>query len=405
MPPMVETHLANTVLTNGARYYVDHAHPEYSTPECVDPLELVVHDKAGEEVLRRSMAGRRPRCSPTPRRRRLQEQLRRQGQLLRLPRELPHGPGRPLRQGRGRRRARTSSPARSSPAPARWAPRRRPSTRPRCPFQISQRAEFFEEVVGLETTLKRPDRQHPGRAPRRPRRFRRLHVIVGDANLSEVATFLKVGTTALVLAMIEDDAPPARDLTPADPVRAIHQVSADLTPVAARSSWPTARPPPPSRSSGSCSPPPASTPRSAGSRCSAATTVGRPVLDRWEAVLHGLETDPADLGHASSTGWPSASSSRPTGTATAATGTTTGSPRSTCSTTTCGPSGRSTPAWAWSAWSTDDDGGRGRDRAAPPRPGPGSGASAWPGGPRRWSPPTGTRWSSTSARTRSAASL
>ena len=60
MPPMVETHLANTVLTNGARYYVDHAHPEYSTPECVDPLQLVVHDKAGEEVLRRSMlaAGR-----------------------------------------------------------------------------------------------------------------------------------------------------------------------------------------------------------------------------------------------------------------------------------------------------------------------------------------------------------
>jgi proteasome accessory factor A len=55
MPPMVETHLANTVLTNGARYYVDHAHPEYSTPECIDPLELVCHDKAGEEIIRRSM--------------------------------------------------------------------------------------------------------------------------------------------------------------------------------------------------------------------------------------------------------------------------------------------------------------------------------------------------------------
>ena len=56
MPPLVETHLANTVLTNGARFYVDHAHPEYSTPECADPLEAVLHDKAGEEVLRRSMA-------------------------------------------------------------------------------------------------------------------------------------------------------------------------------------------------------------------------------------------------------------------------------------------------------------------------------------------------------------
>src|ERR1022692_537745 len=55
MAPMVETHLANTVLTNGARFYVDHAHPEYSTPECIDPLELVCHDKAGEEIIRRSM--------------------------------------------------------------------------------------------------------------------------------------------------------------------------------------------------------------------------------------------------------------------------------------------------------------------------------------------------------------
>src|SRR6202167_1730759 len=55
LAPMVETHLANTVLTNGARFYVDHAHPEYSTPECSDPMEAVLHDKAGEEVLRRSM--------------------------------------------------------------------------------------------------------------------------------------------------------------------------------------------------------------------------------------------------------------------------------------------------------------------------------------------------------------
>src|ERR1700674_1126827 len=55
MPPEIETHLVNTVLTNGARYYVDHAHPEYSTPECADALELVLADKAGERVLARSM--------------------------------------------------------------------------------------------------------------------------------------------------------------------------------------------------------------------------------------------------------------------------------------------------------------------------------------------------------------
>ena len=55
LAPMVETHLANTVLTNGARFYVDHAHPEYSSPECLTPLECLVYDKAGEEVLRRAM--------------------------------------------------------------------------------------------------------------------------------------------------------------------------------------------------------------------------------------------------------------------------------------------------------------------------------------------------------------
>ena len=55
-PPQIETHLVNAVLTNGARYYVDHAHPELSTPECANPLELVLYDKAGEEILRRSVA-------------------------------------------------------------------------------------------------------------------------------------------------------------------------------------------------------------------------------------------------------------------------------------------------------------------------------------------------------------
>ena len=65
-PPVVETHLANTVLTNGARYYVDHAHPEYSCPECADPLEVVRYDKAGEEVLRRSMIAARALMPDSP---------------------------------------------------------------------------------------------------------------------------------------------------------------------------------------------------------------------------------------------------------------------------------------------------------------------------------------------------
>jgi proteasome accessory factor A len=96
-------------------------------------------------------------------------------------------------------------------------------------YQLSQRAEFFEEIVGLETTLKRPIVNTRDEPHADPKRFRRLHVIVGDANLSEIATFLKVGSTAIVLAMVEDDAGPSRDLSLSDPVRALHQVSADLT--------------------------------------------------------------------------------------------------------------------------------------------------------------------------------
>ena len=63
-PPEIETHLVNTVLTNGARYYVDHAHPEYSTPECADALELVCADKAGERILARSMLAARRLVDP-----------------------------------------------------------------------------------------------------------------------------------------------------------------------------------------------------------------------------------------------------------------------------------------------------------------------------------------------------
>ena len=75
-PPQVETHLVNTVLTNGARYYVDHAHPEYSTPECADALKVAA-DKSGERVLARSMPRRPSPAGAGPGDRRLQEQLRR----------------------------------------------------------------------------------------------------------------------------------------------------------------------------------------------------------------------------------------------------------------------------------------------------------------------------------------
>ncbi|MFM8776593.1 MAG: proteasome accessory factor PafA2 family protein, partial [Actinomycetota bacterium] len=90
-------------------------------------------------------------------------------------------------------------------------------------YQISQRADFFEEEIGLETTLKRPIINTRDEPHCDPSKYRRLHVIVGDANMSEVATFLKLGTTAILLAMIEDEQLDA-SLMLATPVSAIRQI-------------------------------------------------------------------------------------------------------------------------------------------------------------------------------------
>ena len=103
-------------------------------------------------------------------------------------------------------------------------------------FQLTQRADFFEAEVGLETTLKRPIINTRDEPHADPEKYRRLHVIVGDANLLEVATFLKLGTTALVLSMIEDDYLP--DLTVANPVASLHEVSR-ICRAARRCVWPT----------------------------------------------------------------------------------------------------------------------------------------------------------------------
>jgi proteasome accessory factor A len=95
-------------------------------------------------------------------------------------------------------------------------------------FQISQRADFFEELVGLETTMKRPIVNTRDEPHCDPQKYRRLHVIVGDANMSQFATYLKLGSTALVLSMIEDDMFPQRLLI-AHPVHAIKQISRDVS--------------------------------------------------------------------------------------------------------------------------------------------------------------------------------
>ena len=95
-------------------------------------------------------------------------------------------------------------------------------------FQLTQRADFFEEEVGLETTLKRPIINTRDEPHADARKYRRLHVIAGDANMSEVSTFLKVGTTAIVLGMVEAGSI-SRRWAFDDPVRTMQQVSFDLS--------------------------------------------------------------------------------------------------------------------------------------------------------------------------------
>src|SRR5216684_1537957 len=191
--------LANVILTNGARLYVDHAHPEYSSPEVTNPRDAVVWDKAGEWIM--AEAARRaaeiPGTAPInlyknntdnkgasygSHENYLMNRSTPFADIVRnltpffVSRQVVCGAGRVGQGADGRNEG----------------------------FQISQRADFFEVEVGLETTLKRPIINTRDEPHADPEKYRRLHVIIGDANMSEVCTYLKVGTTALVLAMIED---------------------------------------------------------------------------------------------------------------------------------------------------------------------------------------------------------
>jgi len=225
MAPMVETHLANAVLTNGARFYVDHAHPEYSSPECISPLEGLLYDRAGEEVMRLAMNAAAQRYPEMPEIVVYKNNSDAKGnsygchENFLLSRDVPfaeviaavvpHLVTRQIYCGAGKVGAET------------------PSFEDVPSFQISQRSEFFEEVVGLETTLKRPIVNTRDEPHADPSRYRRLHVIIGDANMAEVATYLKLGTTALILAMLEDGALNNEVIALKHPVRAVHQISAD----------------------------------------------------------------------------------------------------------------------------------------------------------------------------------
>ena len=291
LAPEIETHLVNAVLTNGARYYVDHAHPELSTPECADARSVVVYDRAAELIAARSMEAARMLLPVGEEIVVYKNNSDGKGnsygchENYLVSRAVPfsrivthataHFVTRQIFTGAGKMGSETSGMRLDGAG-----------------YQISQRADFIEEEVGLETTLKRPivntrDEPHADAA-----KYRRLHVIVGDANMSQVATFLKVGTTALVLALTEDDAM-HREVRFASPVAALRQVSRDLslrapleladgsTITALGVQWELL----------------AAARSYVAERGTDAVggEVAHEVLNRWEAVLGGLERDPAGL--------------------------------------------------------------------------------------------------------------
>ena len=217
---------SNVFLSNGARLYLDvGSHPEYATPECDDLQELVAHDKAGERILEGLMVDAQ---------RRLHEEgiagdiylfknntdsagnsygchenylVGRDGDFSRLAdmlipflvtRQLICGAGKVVQTPRG------------------------------ASYSVSQRAEHIWEGVSSATTRSRPIINTRDEPHADAERFRRLHVIVGDSNMSETTTLLKVASCDLVLRMIEEGVV-MRDLSLENPIRAIREISQDLT--------------------------------------------------------------------------------------------------------------------------------------------------------------------------------
>ena len=291
-PSEVESSLVNAVLPNGARYYVDHAHPEISLPEVTNALDVVRWDRAADEIIRSSMVyaneilgdgaemviyknnsdgkGNSYGCHEN-------YLMNRETPFGRIATQITsHFVTRQIFCGAGK--VGCEEPNRQAGD---------------VPYQLSQRADFFEEEIGLETTLKRPIVNTRDEPHCDPQKYRRLHVIVGDANMSEVATYLKVGTTLIVLAMIEDDQL-GDDLLLANPVSAIRHVSHDPTlrravmmrdgrrATALEVQWGLLER--------------ARKYEQTHGLESVDAEVGADVLARWDAVLSGLESDASSVG-------------------------------------------------------------------------------------------------------------
>jgi proteasome accessory factor A len=222
-PDVDDLGAANVILTNGARLYVDHAHPEYSAPEVTNARDAVIWDKAGERVMEQAAL----KAATVPGQPRLQLYKN-------------NGDGKGASYGTHE----NYLMARNTPFTAViggltpfFATRQvmcgagrvgiGPSS-DKAGFQLSQRADYIEVEVGLETTLKRGIINTRDEPHADADKYRRLHVIIGDATLAETSTYLKVGTTAMVLDMIESGMR-FDQLRLADPVRAVHAISHDPT--------------------------------------------------------------------------------------------------------------------------------------------------------------------------------
>lgn len=217
--------IMNTVIPNGARVYVDHSHPEYSSPEVTSPLDALTWDAAGDVVAARAVEvlARGAEKTGTPAVNLYKNNtdnksvsygahenyvVDRAVPFDRITAALlPFFATRQIMCGAGRVGLGVDG---AQPG-----------------FQLSQRADFFERTVGLETTIHRPIVNTRDEPHADDTKYRRLHVIIGDANLSHTATLLKFGTTSLVLNLIEHDRVPAVDLV--DPVAALQTVSHDPT--------------------------------------------------------------------------------------------------------------------------------------------------------------------------------
>jgi proteasome accessory factor A len=218
---------SNVFLENGARLYLDvGSHPEYATPECDSILECVVHDRAGERVLEGLVSGAEQRLRDEGIRGTIylfknntdsagnsygchENYLTRRTDDLSYYAEtlIPFFVSRQIFAGAGHILQTARGPV----------------------FSISQRAEHIWEGVSSATTRSRPIINTRDEPHADSELFRRLHVIVGDSNMSEYTNFVKIGAAACVIRMIEDPVTMLRDLTLENPIRAIRDISHDLT--------------------------------------------------------------------------------------------------------------------------------------------------------------------------------